>query len=131
MGVAVETATRQVLGSALRIDPLKIGARVVDGSGGRRLIDFFVTVGQQVATFEAKYGIPRAGSEAFRRLVSQLQRAIATNATGQIVMFTLRAPTRAELTALLSQLGTQGPSLQFISGLHGFANCVPFSFLAL
>ncbi len=131
LGQVVENAARQVLGKALRIDPMKIGTKVVNGPGGRRVIDFFITIGQRTATIEAKYGIPRFGSQAFTRLVAQLRSAMATQDTGQVVLWTLRAPTQAELSGLLSTLGTEASAIQFVSGLQGLANWARFFFLAV
>jgi RHS repeat-associated protein len=41
-----------------------------DGSQ-RRVLDFYATAGQFVADIEVKYGLPRRGSDAMRRLISQ------------------------------------------------------------
>jgi hypothetical protein len=127
----VENAAKQVLGKALRIDPRRIGSTVVNGPGGRRVIDFFITIGQRVATIEAKYKIPRVASPAFTRLVAQLQSAMASQHTGQVVLWTLRSPTNAELAALLTRLPANGSAIQFVAGLHGLASWSRFYFLAL
>jgi RHS repeat-associated protein len=129
LGQAVEIAGRQVLGKALRIDPVRIGPKVVNGPGGRRVIDFFLTVGQRVATIEAKYKIPPGGSQAFTRLVAQMQSAMATEEAGQVVLWTLKAPTDAELAALLATLPEQGASIQFVNGLVGLGNWARFFFV--
>lgn len=131
LGLAVENAGRQVLGKALRIDPVRIGNKVVNGPGGRRVIDFFVTIGQRVATIEAKYKIPSQGSQAFTRLVAQMQSAMATPGTGQVVLWTLRAPSNAELAALLTRLPANGSAIQFVAGLNGLASWARFYFLAI
>jgi hypothetical protein len=52
-----------------------------------------------------------------KRLVAQLQSAMATPDTGQVVLWTLKAPTAAELVSLLATLGEQGATVQIIDGL--------------
>ena len=128
LGEAAESAARQVFGRALRIDPVQIGSKVVNGPGGRRVIDFFINYAQRVATIEAKYKIPPYGSQAFARLIAQLRSAMATEGTGQVVLWTLKAPTEAELAALLAELGGEANAVQVVDGLVGLANWARFFF---
>jgi len=99
VGVAVGGEDGVVTSSVrLKVEPNQIGSKVVNGPGGKRVIDFFIKIGERVATIEAKYKIPASGSAAFQRLVAQLQSAMATPATGQVTLWTFKAPAEAELT---------------------------------
>jgi RHS repeat-associated protein len=131
LGEAVEIAGKQVLGKALRIDPRFIRNIPVNGPGGRRVLDFFLKIGNRVATVEAKYKLPSAGSQAFVRLVGQLESGMATPQAGQIVLWTLKAPTEAELAALLVAVPEAGSTVQFVNGLIGLANWSRLFFLGL
>ena len=131
LGEVVENAGRQVLGKALRIDPLQINSKIVNGPGGKRVIDFFIKYGERIATIEAKYKIPRYASQAFARLVAQLRSAMATPGTGQVVLWTLKAPTDAELAALLAEVGVDANAVQVINGLVGLGNWARFYFLGI
>jgi len=92
-------------------------------------------MGNRVAFIEVKYGLPRAVGPAMTRLVGQLriyataEEAIRNNA--QVVLFTFRAPSAAQMALLESQLGTSAGFVQHVSGLMGLMQWVRFFFIPI
>jgi RHS repeat-associated protein len=71
---------------------------------GPRVIDFFVRFGNRSAFIETKWGLPWRRGEALLRLAEQVKAAAMTG-EGEVVIFTIRAPTAAQLDLLRSALG--------------------------
>lgn len=114
-GKLAESAARQVLG----LHPSMIvntGRAIITGSG-RRVIDFFLEVGNSSAWLEVKYSLPRAG-EALSRLVGQVQSALSSG-QGQVVVWSLREPTLRQLQIVYQAIGQQAGRVQFVHGVEG------------
>ncbi|MGD9723617.1 MAG: putative Ig domain-containing protein [Pirellulales bacterium] len=95
---------------------------------GQRVIDYFVRVGDRAAMIEVKYGLPRAAGDALNRLAAQMN-AMVSSGAGQPVVWTLRAPTQAQLE-LVKQ--TAGPEtfnrVQFVEGIEGLYRFITIYF---
>jgi RHS repeat-associated protein len=132
LGVVVENAVGRIL---VRIPGAVVQRNIgLVGQGGRRVIDFLVRVGDRVALIEVKYGLPRAVGPALTRLVGQMQTALTTTqlpAGTQLVLFTFRAPTAAQMSLLLQQLGPQASLIQHVSGLWGLVQWARFFFIGI
>jgi RHS repeat-associated protein len=131
LGVAVESAVGTILRSIPGLG-VRQGVGLV-GQGGRRVLDFWLTAGNRVAVLEVKYGLPRAVGPALTRLVGQLRTAAtaeeAVRNGAQVVLFTFRAPTVAQMALLESQLGASAGFVQHVSGLLGLIQWVRLFFL--
>ena len=133
MGLVVERSAsivlRRVLGSGATIDR---GVRLV-GVGGQRVLDFWLRVGNRVAILEAKYKLPSGAGRQLTRLVSQIrtaqtsQQAIREGA--QVVLWTYRAPTSAQMNLVLSNLGKGASGVQLVDGLLGLARWARWFFM--
>ncbi len=132
LGVVVENAVGRIL---VQIPGAVVTRNIgLVGAGGRRVIDFLVQVGNRVALIEVNYGLPRQVGPALTRLVGQMQTALTASqlpAGTQIVLFTFRAPTAAQMNLLLQQLGPQAGLIQNVSGLWGLVQWARFFFLAI
>lgn len=103
------------------------------GKGGRRVIDFWVTAGNRVALIEVKYQLPTKAGTALTRLTNQMktystaEEAVRNGA--QVVLFTYKAPSNAQMNLLLSRLGAEHfNSVQLVHGLTGLGQWVKFFF---
>lgn len=131
LGMVVENAVGRILvqipGATVRN-----GVKLV-GQGGPRVLDFWVQVANRVAVIEVKYGLPRAVGPALTRLVGQMQTALtaqaARQAGAQVVLFTYRAPSAAQMALLMQQLGPQASMIQHVHGLWGLVQWARFFFL--
>jgi RHS repeat-associated protein len=95
---------------------------------GQRVIDYLVRIGDRAAMIEVKYGLPRAAGDALNRLAAQMN-AMVSSGAGQPVVWTLRAPTQAQLE-LVKQ--TAGPDtfnrVQFVEGIEGLYRFITLYF---
>ena len=102
--------TYQRLRPALQIFP--------ETPAGRRVIDFFVRMGQRSAWIEMKYGLPWSEGEALTRLVDQVRQALATG-QGQAVLWSLREPVARQIGLVTNALGSSAGRVQIVSGVQG------------
>lgn len=126
LGIAVE---RTVAGL------LKAGGATVDagikvfGPGGSRVIDFVAKAGQRVAWIEVKYKLPSRGGDSLTRLAGQMQSGSASATGGQqMVLFTFKEPTIAEMELVLNAIGPTKNPIQFVSGFQGLMNWMAMYF---
>jgi RHS repeat-associated protein len=130
LGIVVENAVGQIL---TRIPGAVVQRQIaLVGQGGPRVLDFLVRVGNRVAAIEVKYGLPRAVGPAMTRLVNQIATYASSSqlpAGTQIVLFTARAPSAAQMTLLTQQLGANASLVQHVSGLWGLVQWARFFFL--
>jgi hypothetical protein len=61
------------------------------------------------------------------RLVNQATSAIATG-RGQVVVWTLREPTGAQVTLLTQELGPTAGQVQIVHGVHGLVSWLQLYF---
>ena len=105
------------------------------GQGGRRVLDFWLQVGQRVAILEVKYKVPSKAGAALTRLVGQMKTALtaeeAARAGAQVVLFTYRAPSAAQMRLLLEALGPSANSIQHIHGFTGLIQWARMFFLPI
>ncbi|WNO11572.1 putative Ig domain-containing protein [Teredinibacter sp. KSP-S5-2] len=127
LGMVVENAVGRILARIPGV-VLQRGVTLV-GNGGRRVIDFWAQVGSRVALIEVKYGLPRTTGAAMTRLVGQMQTSLSAGNGAQVVLFTFRAPSAAQMNLLLTQLGPQAGAIQHVSGLWGLVQWARFFFL--
>ena len=85
---------------------------------GTRVLDFVVRVGQRVMTLEAKYSIPRGGSEAMDRLAAQVTEGLAAG-EGQLVLWSMRPATAQQLEHLRTALGASYYKIVVVDGVEG------------
>ncbi|MDH3317565.1 MAG: RHS repeat-associated core domain-containing protein, partial [Gammaproteobacteria bacterium] len=133
LGIVVENAVGRIL---VRIPGAVVSRQIaLVGAGGRRVLDFLVRVGNRVAVIEVKFGLPRTAGPALTRLVGQIQTALTAADPAvrgaQVVLFTFRAPTAAQMARLLQLLGPQAGSLQHVQGLWGLVQWARFFFLPI
>lgn len=119
LGVAVENGVAQVLERRFGAELVRRGAIIMEGPGGRRVIDFLLNVGNRLTYIEVKYGLPRQAGAALTRLVGQMR--TATNAVsggkGSVILFTWAAPSEAQMALVVSALGETAGSVKIVSGL--------------
>lgn len=127
LGMVVESAVGRILARIPGV-VMTNGIRLV-GNGGPRVIDFWAKVGQRVALIEVKYQMPARAGAALTRLVGQMRTAISAGEGAQVVLFTFRAPSAAQMNLLLSQLGAEASAIQHVSGLWGLVQWARFFFL--
>ena len=87
-------------------------------TGGTRVIDCFVRLGDRAAWIEMKFGLPWKWGEPLTRLVDQAKQALATG-EGEVVIWTLREPVIRQLTLLKDALGNDATRVRVISGVQG------------
>ncbi len=85
---------------------------------GNRVIDFVVRYGNRIAQIEVKYGLPYRTGPALTRLVGQVE-AAAAHGEGQIVLWTLRAPTAEQVSLVAKNLGANATRVQFVNSVEG------------
>jgi hypothetical protein len=121
--VSLIAALRNLLGNGA----VRNGVQLV-GQGGRRVLDFWLQVGNRVAILEVKYGLPRAVGPALTRLVAQIRTAVSAEEAvrngAQVVLFTFRAPSPQQMALLAEALGPAAPPFQLISTMPQLAQWV-------
>lgn len=86
---------------------------------GQRLYDYTLNLGPKVAQLEVKYSLPRAAGDALNRLVGQMTAMVQTG-QGQAVVWSLRAPTSAQLSLIKAQVAPHiFQQVQFVHGVDG------------
>jgi RHS repeat-associated protein len=132
LGKTVEQQAYNILVSVIPRAVQMTPQIVVRGPGGRRIIDFWLQAGNQLALLEVKYKLPSRGGDALTRLANQLTTysasAQAFGDGGRVVLWTYKAPTIAEMTLLLNKLGPEASRVQFAHGLMGLVQWVKFFF---
>jgi RHS repeat-associated protein len=127
LGASVEMGVGQVLRNLLGNGAVRNGVQLV-GQGGRRVLDFWLQVGNRVAILEVKYGLPRAVGPALTRLVAQIRTAASAEEAvrngAQVVLFTFRAPSPQQMALLAEALGPAAPPFQLISTMPQLAQWV-------
>ncbi|MEO5959064.1 MAG: RHS repeat-associated core domain-containing protein, partial [Opitutaceae bacterium] len=121
LGVAAQNAAQSVL---MLFSKLNLTAQIPVAN---RVIDFALRVGNQVALLEAKYKIPLGVGDSMNRLVGQLNAGISSG-QGQVVLWTFKEPTVAEVERLYAQMGAQAAQVQLIHGMEGLYKWVQFFF---
>jgi RHS repeat-associated protein len=112
LGKVAERAAGQIL---------SLHPRVIIDTGvrfGNRVLDFVARVGDDVAIIESKYSLPIAEGESLTRLVGQVNQAVSSGA-GQVVLWSLKDPTMAQLRLTFQALGATAQRVQFVSGVEG------------
>ncbi|MFC1757878.1 RHS repeat-associated core domain-containing protein [Planctomycetota bacterium] len=95
---------------------------------GRRFIDFIVRKGDRLMMIEVKYGIPQRLGPALDRLAGQMTAMVQSNA-GQAVVWSLRAPSAAQLTRVQNAVGPEIYNrTQFADGVFGLIQVVKLYF---
>jgi RHS repeat-associated protein len=90
-----------------------------------RFIDFFVRLGDRSAFIEVKYSLPAKLGPSMDRLVAQVTAATNSN-QGQVVVWTLKEPTMAQVRLVLAQ--TNNAQVQFVHGVEGLYNWIHLYF---
>jgi len=90
-----------------------------------RFIDFFVRLGDRTAFIEVKYSLPSRLGPSMDRLVGQVNAATASN-QGQVVVWTLKEPTQAQVRLVTTQIGNS--QVQFVHGVEGLYNWIRLYF---
>ena len=121
LGVQVQNAAQNVM---MLFPRLNVATQVPLAN---RIIDFSLRARNQVALLETKYKLPAQIGESMTRLVGQLNTAVAAR-QGQVVIWTYKEPTLAELQLLYQQLGAQAARVQVVHGLQGLYNWIQFYF---
>lgn len=123
LGLYVERSVGIILTRFLGSAAVRERGVALVGQGGRRVLDFWLQVGQRIAILEVKYKIPSRSGAALTRLVGQMQTALtaerAIRSGAQVVLFTYRAPSPAQMRLLLQALGPSASSIQHIHGFTG------------
>ncbi len=131
LGLTVENAAKQVLTRLLGQSAVRPGITLA-GQGGRRILDFWVQVGNKVAIIESKYKLPVRAGDALTRLVGQMRTALtaeeAVRNNAQVVLFTWKAPSPAQMRLLLEALGPEASSIKLVHGLLDLAQYVKYFF---
>lgn len=134
LGIYVERSVGIILTRVLGRAAVNRGVLLV-GQGGRRVLDFWLQVGQRVAILEVKYKVPSKAGAALTRLVGQMKTALtaeeAARAGAQVVLFTYRAPSAAQMRLLLEALGPSANSIQHIHGFTGLIQWARMFFLPI
>ena len=134
LGLYVERSVGIILTRVLDRASVNRGVWLV-GRGGRRVLDFWLQVGQRVAILEVKYKVPTKAGAALTRLVGQMETALtaeeATRTGAQVVLFTYRTPSAAQMRLLLEALGPSASSIQHIHGLTGLIQRARMFFLPI
>jgi RHS repeat-associated protein len=86
-----------------------------------RFIDFFVRLNDRAAFIEVKYSLPARLGPSMDRLVGQVNAAVNSN-QGQVVVWTLKEPTLAQVRLVLAQ--TNNAQVQFVHGVEGLYNWI-------
>jgi hypothetical protein len=98
-------------------------------ANSRRVIDFLLRTkdGARDLLIEAKYSLPRTG-EALTRLVGQMRTAIDSGTARQVVVWTLRPPSIAQIRTVITALGDKASQVQFVEGVQGLYDYLVFYF---
>ena len=125
LGKVVEQAVARVLMSSTAVRILAGAGTVVNGPGGRRIIDFLIQIEEQLFLLEVKFQIPPSAGPALTRLVGQIQ-TMAAQANSVPVVFSFRDPGVAQLQRVMDLVGPTAQPVQYISGLDGLIKWLQF-----
>jgi len=110
------------------------------GTGGKRFIDFLVSLGNKIALIEVKYGLPRVGGPALKRLVAQLRTATSQIGAlqaeegaraGAVVLWTLKSPSPAQIRLIEKALGDTASNVERLHGVFALWKWMNHFFLGL
>ena len=132
LGLAAQQSVRAALTRTVGSTAVTEDVYLV-GQGGTWVLDFWIQVGQRLAVLEAKYKLPAQTGAAFTRMVGQIRTALtaeeAARRNAQVVLWTFKAPTDAEMALLLGTLGEQAGGVQLVHGLAGLSQWIRFFFI--
>ncbi len=103
----------------------QIAVRSRDVVVGGRKLDFLLRAGQSLVYLEVRFSLPSRTGRALTRIVGQIQAGLATGQ--QMVIWSLRAPSTAQLKSVADAVGLDAASrVQFVHGFEGLYRWAQF-----